>query len=134
MSQQPFTPDVGGMRPLGWAHVLIVTVVMTALVGIVSLTMDKIDDPGDIAAILATIVPGVAAVGAAVFGIPLAYHTGKAGKDEAVKQSRETMKHEVVNRIRAKLPAESELREMGGTAADAMTELRRELDAIQSST
>ncbi len=79
-----------------------------------------------------------AAIGAAVFGIPLAYQTGKAGKEEAVKQSHDAGvsdgKKETVGRIDKILPAPSALAAMGGQEGqDTVSRIRAELlDLIKS--
>lgn len=134
----PTPPKPERLTPLGLAHVAIVGLVMGALVWIVFLAMDNAADAGDAAAVLGTVVPGIAAIGAAVFGIPLAYQTGKAGKEEAVKQSHDAGvsdgKKEAVARIDKILPAPSALAAMGGQEGqDTVNRIRAELlDLIKS--
>lgn len=133
------TTRPGRAAPLGWAHVAIVAVVMGALVWIVFLAMDNATDAGDAAAVLGTVVPGIAAIGAAVFGIPLAYQTGKAGKVEAVEQSHQAGmadgKKEAVARIHRALPEASALAAMGAQEGEgALSKVRAELLDLLSST
>ena len=131
---KPPTKPASAM-PLGWPQVAIVAIVMGALVWIVFLALDNAADAGDAATVLGTVVPGIAAIGAAVFGIPLAYQSGKAGKDEAVKQSHEegrtSGKKEAAARINQVLsgpPAEGALAAMGATDdADTAARVRAAL-------
>ena len=140
MAQAPTptsTPDRSA--PLGWAHVAVVAVVMGALVWIVFLALDNATDAGDAAAVLGTVVPGIAAIGAAVFGIPLAYQTGKAGKEEAVKESHEAGvadgKKEAVTRIQRVLPEPTALAAMGPQEGEAaLSRVRAELFDLLAST
>lgn len=127
-----------GRAALGWAHVAVVLIVMAALVAIVWLALGETDNAGEAAAVLGTVVPGLAAVGAAVFGIPIAYQSGKAGKEEAVEESRKTGvsdgKKEAAARVERLLPAPSALAAMGAENRDPFDEVRTELANLRVGT
>jgi hypothetical protein len=122
------SPDPTGLKVTGW-HSLIVLAVLGSLVLIVWMAIDSYSEATDSAAVLGTVIPAIAAIGAAAFGIPLAYQTGKAGKEEAVQKANSDGKKEAVRRIRDKFPQESQLASMGAGATQ-LTKLREELDAL----
>lgn len=78
---------------LGPWHVVALALVLAALVGIVAIVAGRWTDAQDAAAVLGVIVPVFASIGAAVFGIQVAYERGKSagtteGKDEGQKEGR----------------------------------------------
>jgi hypothetical protein len=119
-----------GIKVTGW-HVLIVLAVIGGLVAIVALVLDEVKKSADVVAILGTIIPGLAAISAAAFGIPLAYQSGKAGKDDAVNVAQQTGKSEgkkeAARRVNEKLAASSSGIQTAGTAADPIADVRQEL-------
>jgi hypothetical protein len=124
----PPANSAAGQKVTGW-HFLIVLTVLGSLVLIVWIAINRYSVAADAAAVLGTIIPAIAAIGAAAFGIPLAYQSGKSGKDDAVQKARSDGTKAAVRRISDKLPQQSQLASMGAGSAPLIA-VQEELDKL----
>lgn len=106
MGTTPATPT--GTRANVWSF-LTAAVVLTALVLVVKWVLDDTKEAGDVATILGIVVPAFATIGAAMFGIGIAYNAGAksgeaagaAGKDQAVAAARRDLASAVTEQLTA---------------------------------
>ncbi len=111
-----------------------VVVVIGGLVAIVALALAKYDSDKDtVTGVLGVVVPAFASIGAAAFGVTVAYHAGKSsgevtgkakgeeGKVQAVHDAKKTLASEVLTHLRnAQAPVEqlvSSVAHAGSSAA-----------------
>lgn len=98
------TPPTGGQkedpgpsaRPRSPWDVLVIAVILAALIGLTVYVVHHYSTSTDAATILGIVVPAVATIGAAVFGVRVAYQAGSA---KGQSQGAATAKKEVASRL-----------------------------------
>jgi len=99
------------MRPTTWLDVVVVAVALGALVGLTTVVLNnsKITDATGVAAVLGVILPHLAAIAAAVFGVSLAAKA-KTAEDEANKAK--TDKAEAETKLKKKTELGKEIQDI----------------------
>lgn len=115
MGDTAASPRLGGAQPddpaltkVGgnvWSF-LSVSVVVLALVGIVTVIVRQFTSAADASSVLAVVIPAFATIGAAVFGVSVGYSAGQTkGESAGVAKGEEKMKsdlREPVERVKAR--------------------------------
>jgi hypothetical protein len=105
--RRPDRTPTGVSSPRSVWDLLIITVVLSFVAGIVVFTVDHYPQVQDVGTVLGIVLPGVVSLGAAVFGITVAYNAGStrgetrgaAGKQQAIAETRKSVANQLAPRL-----------------------------------